>query len=101
MHEGHQLWQRAMRVDQPLRHIDGMARRVAQPLQPIDIGEMFEQALQRPGISEGVLAAIGVDVLADQRDLAHASVDEALRLCDDLRDVARDFSAAGIRHDAE
>ena len=90
-----------MRVDQPLRHVVGMAGGVAQPLQPVDIGEMLEQALQRPGAADFILAAIGVDVLADQRDFAHAGVDEALRLGDDLRDVARDFGAARIGHDAE
>ncbi len=46
-------------------------------------------------------AAIGVDVLADERDLAHAGVDEPSRLGDDVGDGPRDLGAARIGHDAE
>ena len=49
----------------------------------------------------GALAVIGVDVLAEQRDLAHARAGERSRLGDDCRDRPRDFGAARIGHDAE
>ena len=44
---------------------------------------------------------IGVDVLPDQRDLAHAGLGEVAHLVEDLLDRPRDFGAARIRHDAE
>ena len=68
------------------------------------------RALRRAGAAAGrasqarpsaPCAVIGVDVLADQRHLAHAGVGQALDLGDDLRDRPRDFGAARIGHDAE
>jgi hypothetical protein len=44
---------------------------------------------------------IGVDVLSDQRDLAHPGVDEALRFGDDFRRRTRHLRAARIGHHAE
>ena len=47
------------------------------------------------------LAMPGVDVLAEQRDLAHAGGGQPLGLGDDLRHRPRHFRAARIGHDAE
>ena len=44
---------------------------------------------------------IGVDVLADHRDLADAGIGKPLRFRDDLCNRARDLGAARIGHDAE
>ena len=44
---------------------------------------------------------IGVDVLADERDFAHARAREAGDLVEDLSHRPRGLGAAGIRHDAE
>ena len=47
------------------------------------------------------VAVIRVDVLPDQRDLAHAGAREVRHFGDDLLDRARNFRAARIGHDAE
>ena len=43
-------------------------------------GKPFDQLRERPRPAVGPQAMIGVDVLAEQRDLAHAVVDQAARL---------------------
>ena len=47
------------------------------------------------------LAAVGVDILAEQRELARACLDEAARLGDDRCCWTRRLGAPGVRHDAE
>ena len=49
----------------------------------------------------GPFAVIGVDVLADERDLAHAGLRQCRDFGDDFLHRTRDFGAARIRHDAE
>ena len=44
---------------------------------------------------------IGVDVLADQHDLANAGIGEAFGLGDDFFDRPRQFGAARVGHNAE
>ena len=44
---------------------------------------------------------VGVDVLPNQRDLAHACIGETLRFGNDAHSRSRDFRAARIRHHAE
>ena len=68
---------------------------------PGTCGHAFEQAPERPRPSVRAVAVIGVDVLADQRDLAHAGVRQPRDLGDDLHDRARHLGAARIGHDAE
>src|SRR5581483_10853896 len=46
-------------------------------------------------------AVIGVDVLAEQRDLARATGDQRLRFGDDLRHRPRELGAARVGHDTE
>jgi hypothetical protein len=59
----------------------------------------------QPGKPDGaaILAepVIGVDVLPEQRDLAHAGAGEAGNLVDDRANRTRGLGAAGIGHDAE
>ena len=52
-------------------------------------------------LPSGPFAVPGVDVLAEQRHLAHAGLGELFGLGDDLRHRPRHFRAARIGHDAE
>ena len=90
-----------MRGEEALFHVAGMAGGVAQPRDTAHLGDAIEQPAERPGAAVRTFAVIGVDVLSDQRDLAHAGVGEALDFGDDLRHRSRYFGAARIRHDAE
>ena len=84
------------------RHVARMAGGVAQPH---DAGDFREaRASRRASVQVDAVVAgavIGVDVLSDQRELAHARGGEALRLRDDRGGGARDLGAARVRHDAE
>ena len=98
----HQRRQIAMRGDQTRRpcRADGWWCSAAARCREFRRGDAAaRRACQaRPS---GAFAVIGVDVLADQRDLAHAGIGEPLGFGDDLRDRPRDFGAARIGHDAE
>jgi len=61
----------------------------------------MQQPSERPRAAIEALAMISVDVLPDQRDLAHAGVGEALRFGDDLGDRPRRLGAACVWHHAE
>ena len=90
-----------MRRNERIVDIAGMAGGVAQPHDTFDFGEPVQQPAERPGPSVGAFAVIGVDVLPNEGDLAHAVVGEPLHVVDDLRHRARDFRAARIGHHAE
>ena len=60
-----------------------------------------KQPRQRPRPAVRAFAVIGVDVLADQRDFAHAGRRQPLDFGDDLRHRPRNFRAARVGHDAE
>ena len=60
-----------------------------------------QQSAERRRRAVGALAVIGIDVLPDQRHLAHARLGQALDLGDDFLDRARDFGAARVGHDAK
>ena len=97
----HQRRQIAMRRDQVVAHVERMAGRIAQPLDAADLREPFEQPRQRPRPPVRSGAMIGIDVLSDQRDFAHAGVRQPLDFGADLVDRAGGFRAARIGHDAE
>ncbi len=97
----HEFWNRLMRVNQLLRHVDRMTGRVAQTYEPVDPRETIEQARKAPFPASFARAAIGVDVLADEGDLADARVDETLRLGEHVGDAARNLGAARIGHHAK
>ena len=61
----------------------------------------MQQPAERRVAAVQALAMIGVDVLAEQRDLADAGLGEPLGLGDDLRNRPRNLGAARIGHDAE
>ena len=90
-----------MRRNQRIIDVAGMAGGIAQPHDALDFGQPPQQFAERPGPSVRAFAVIGVDVLPDQRDLAHAIVGKPLHVFDDPGDRARDFGAARIGHHAE
>ena len=87
--------------DQRVVHVARMARRIAQAREARDLGEALDEARERPHAPVRPVAVIGVDVLPDERDLAHPGVGEALGLGDDLGGRPRDLGAAGVGHDAK
>ncbi len=101
VHERHQRRQVAVRFDQCLVDVAGMAGRVAQADDAGNFGEAIQQAAERPDPAVRSLAVIGVDVLPDQGDFAHAIVGEPEHVVDDLCHGPRHFGAARIGHHAE
>src|SRR5882724_7024471 len=61
----------------------------------------MKEPSQRPGAAVRAFAVIGVDVLTDERDLAHTGFRKALGFGDDLVDRPRGLGAARIRHHTE
>src|SRR5580692_10017909 len=94
-HEGGEI---AMGGDEVVAYVARVAGGIAQAGEARDLGEAMQQAGERPYAAR-TFAVIGVDVLPDQRHLAHARVGEALDFRDDLRDRPRDFRTTGIRND--
>ena len=78
-----------------------MAGRVTQANDAGNFGEAAQQGAERPDPSVRSLAVIGVDVLPDQGDFAHAIVGKPLHVVDDPGDRPRYFGAACVGHDAE
>jgi len=90
-----------MGCDQAVVDVARMAGRIAQPRDAGNGRQMFEQPAERPGFPVRTLAVIGVDVLPDQRELAHAVVGKTLHVIDDFRHGTRHLGAARIGNDAE
>ena len=101
MHERHQRRQIAVRLDQRIVDIAGMAGRIAQADDAGNIGEAMQQGAERPDPPVRSFAVIGVDVLPDQRDFAHAIVGEPQHVVDDPGHRPRHLGAARIGHHAE
>ncbi len=102
MQKRHQLRHLAMRGDQPVIDIARMRRRVADAGQPRQPCEDADQLAKAPlAASIRCRAVIGIDVLAQQRDLARSIGDKAARLGDDLGGRTRIFGATRVRDDAE
>ena len=99
--------------DQLVVHVPGVRGRIANPVETVDFRQFADQAAEAPGSARaesgpisalepaGRLPGIGVDVLAQQRDLPRAAGDHAPGLRDNGRGRARIFGAARIGHDAE
>ena len=84
MQERHQLRHVAMGADQLRVHVARVRGGVAQPGEPGDLGQRAQQAGEAPGRAVRALAVVGVDVLAQQRELARTAGDEAARLAQDV-----------------
>ena len=100
MQVGHQLGLFGMGLEQVFGHVVRMRGGVADALQPVDFRQCAHQLPKAP-VAALARTVIAVDVLAEQGDLAHALVDQLLRLVQHLGDRARDFRAARIGHHAE
>ena len=101
MHTRHELRKFAVCRDEISVHVARVARGVAQAQHTGYVRKAPQQLSEcrRPAIrSESV---IGIHILADQRDLAHARFGQPRDLCDNLFNRARDFSTTRIGHDAE
>ena len=101
MQIGHQRIEIAMGGDEIVVHVARMAGGVAQAVDARDFGEAEQQPAEAPVAAVGPFAMPGVDVLAEQRELAHAAIGKARRFGDDGFDRPRDLGAARIGHDAE
>jgi hypothetical protein len=77
----------------------GCGRRVADSVDALDGVHRVQELGERAAVGPQV-AAVGVDVLAEQRHLAHAVGGQALALGDDVRERPRDLAPARARHDA-
>ena len=92
-------------------HVLGVRRREADPADAVDGADGAQQiGEQRPHAGVGVavatggqlqVAAVAVDVLAEQRDLGDAGRRQLADLADDLVERPGDLDAAHGRHDAE
>ena len=81
----HQRRHVAMGGDQIVGHVAGMGGGVADAVQPVDLGQVADQPAEAPFIRTAADlarggAVIGIDVLAQQRDLARAAGHQAPRL---------------------
>ena len=97
----HGLRQIAVGGDQLVVHVVGMARGVAQPRDSLDLGEAAQEPAERPAPAVRALAVPGVDVLADQGELAHAGLSQGAGLVHDALHRARELRAARVGHHAE
>ena len=91
--------QLGVRADHVLAHVLGMRARVADPLKPVDC----VQRMQQPGEARwcrAQVAPVGVDVLPEQRDLAHPVVDHRPRRLEQVGKRAADLPPARRGHDA-
>ena len=101
MQPRHQRRQRSMGVDQVVRHVVGVAGRVADTIQPRDVRQGVGQPRERRGRAVRSLAIIGIDVLSQQCDLTHTLVGEPAGLGQNGGDRPRPLGPARIGHDAE
>ena len=81
-------------------HVLGVRAGVADPLDPVDRVDPGEQLGERGPVLAAQIAAVGVDVLAQQRDLAHAVGGQPADLLHELRGGTADLAPARRGHDA-
>ncbi len=101
MQKRHQLRHVAMSRDQPVADIARVRSRVADAVETGEFRQGADQLRQPPLAAVQAVAVIGVDILAEQRDLARAVLDELARLVQNLRRRPRVLGAAGVGDDAE
>ena len=82
-----------------LAHVLRVRARVADAVEPLDGVERAQELGERDA-PRAQVAPVGVDVLAEEGDLADAVGDEALDLGDELARRARDLAPARGGHDA-
>src|SRR5947209_1134417 len=93
-----QRWQLGMGADHVLAHVLRMWTRVADPLEPVDRIEMRQQLRERKAVLAREVAAVGVDVLSEQRDLLDAVGGEAGGLRNQLARRTTYLTTTSTRH---
>ena len=97
----HQLGDAGIGLDQARRELVGVAGGVAQALDARDVGNVFQQQREVGDLGAVAhLAAVGVDVLAQQRDFLDALVGQTGDLDQHVVKRPADLFAARVRHDA-
>jgi hypothetical protein len=92
---GHELRNIAVRGDEVVGHVDGVAGRVADPLEVLKVREAVDEG------GEGLSPVFpGVDVLAKQGELPATTSDELLGSGDEVGHRTADLGPAGIGYDA-
>ena len=90
-----------MGFDEVVAHVARMRGRIADASDPGDGGDGADQRGEPDRAAIAVSPVIGVDVLSEQRDLAHPGRREARDFVDDRANRTRNLRAAGVGHDAE
>jgi hypothetical protein len=96
-----QLGDAAIDVDQALRHFARVGGGVADAFDAGHVGQGLDQKGEVGGIPVVRRALVGIDVLAEQGDLAHAALRQRRNLGDHVGEGTRYLLAARIGHDAE
>ena len=96
---GHDVGRLGHRLDDVVGERGRVRAREPHPLEPVDLAAGPEQLAEGEPVAE--LDAVGVDVLAEQRDLDDALGDERLDLGEDLAGAPVLLLAAQARDDAE
>ena len=92
--------QLSVRADHVLAHVLGMGTRVTDPVDAADRIELLEQLRERSPSLTRKVAAVGVDVLAEQGDLANALGRQPARLGEQFVRRTTHLSPPSRRHDA-
>src|SRR5690606_35164486 len=97
--ERHQLLDLAVRSNQSLSDVMGIAGGVPASPDLRELGNLSDQVVEGEGLSP-VVAGPGVDVLAEQGDLACTVLDQFLGFLQQIIERPRNFGAAGVGNDA-
>ena len=91
MEKWHKLGDLAMGGDQPIGHIVGMARHIANALQARNLVERPDQTIKTLFFAFVVFAAPCVDILPEQGDFPRTTINQGLGLIDQIDPWAGDF----------
>jgi hypothetical protein len=96
---GHDVRGLRHRIDHVVGEVPGVRRGETDPLQALDLPAAAQQLAERLPVTE--LGAVGVHVLAEQRDLEDPVRDQRADLGQDVARAAVPFLASQAGHDAE
>ena len=96
----HELGAGAVRLDQLVGHVIGVAGRETNSLKSLKVVKRPDQPGKRP-IPVGASSVICIHILAEKRDFAYAAFDKVPRFLDDPFWRATDLRAAGVRDHAK
>ena len=97
----HEFGTGAMRFDQVVTHVVGMAGGKPDSFQAIDVVQRPDQACKRPVRTIWPASVIGVHVLTKQSDFPHAPFDQITRLVKHAPSRPADLCSACIGHHAK